>query len=135
MEGEAMSRGLEWRDVRGVLDEFGVRYEVDGNGFAVRAPVMFGYRQYRDDWRVRCGSGIGGRGGSWMLVRVHDGESLSRAVSTKPELRRIIREYFAGPTPDPSNPRRYYAAKHRTRFQSGHYIWKRRRVARGGNPP
>lgn len=121
------SRGLEWPDVRAVLDEFQLTYEVGPYGFTHRATVMHGYGNPDDDWRVRCGSGIAGRGGHWTIVRVTDGHCWSRPVSTKAALRRALREFLAGPVPDPEHPERYYAVKHRTRFQSGHYIWKIKR--------
>lgn len=124
MTGE---RGLEWSDVRAVLDEFHVKHEVGPHGFTVRSSVMLGFRDSHEDWRVRCGSGIAGRGGSWTIVRVHDGHAFSKAVSTRDELRRALREFFAGPVPDPAHPERYYATKHHTRFESGHYIWKIKR--------
>ena len=121
-------RGLEWSDVRAILDEFGgFRYEVGPYGFTVRAPVLAGIRDSHADWRVRCGSGIAGRGGHWTIVRVHDGYCFSRATSTKAGLRKALREFFAGPIPDPQHPERYYATRHSTRFQSGHYIWKIKR--------
>ena len=117
-------RGLEWSDVRSVLDEFGTfRYETGPLGFMVRCR----YNSH-DDWRVRCGSGIAGRGGAWMLVRVHNGESLSESVTTKAELRRAVREHLAGPVPDPQHRDWYYAVRHHTRFSSGHYIWKLKRA-------
>ena len=123
-----MTRGLTWPDVRSVLDEFGTfRYEVGPLGFTVRAPVLRGYRDHHEDWRIRCGSGIAGRGTTWMVVRVHDGAPLSTAITTKAALRRAIREQLAGPLPDPQHPERYYATKHHNRYQSGHYIWKIKR--------
>lgn len=122
-------RGLEWPTVRAVLDEFSLRYDVGPYGFTVCPPFLAGIRNSHDDWRVRCGSGIAGRGGTWMLVRVHDGESLSAPVTTKAALRRVLREHLAGPVPDSQHPERYYATKHHTRHQSGHYVWKRKRTA------
>lgn len=119
-----MTRGLSWSDVRAVLDEFGTfRYETGPLGFTVH--VRF---NTRDSWRVRCGSGIAGRGGQWRLVRVHSGEALSPAISTRSGLRRVLREHLAGEHPDPQHRDWYYATKHATRFQSGHYIWKLKRA-------
>ena len=123
-----LMHGLEWPDVRSVLDEQ-IKYEAGPYGFTVLAPTMAGYRDSSDDWRVRCGSGIAGRGGHWLIVRVKSGDTLSSAVSTKDALRRALREHLAGPAPDSEHPERYYAAKHHTRFESGHYIWKRKRSA------
>jgi hypothetical protein len=121
-----MTRGLTWPEVRAVLDEFNITYEISPLGFTIRAPYILGFRNSDDDWRVRCGSGIAGRGYTWMIVRVTNGFALSKAASTKTELRRALREFFAGPIPDPKYPEQFYATKHSTRFQSGHYIWKRR---------
>jgi hypothetical protein len=123
------TRGLDWSDVRSILDEFHFKYEVDPHGFTVRAPVLHGYRNSNEDWRLRCGSGIAGRGGHWTIVRVQSGEALSNSVSTRAALRRALREHLAGPVPDPGHRDRYYATKHHTRFQSGHYIWKLKRSA------
>ena len=125
-----MTRGLEWSDVKAILDAFEIKYEVGPLGFTVRAPVMHGYRDVHEDWRVRCGSGIAGRGGNWMIVRVHDGEALSPSVASRPGLERALREHLAGPVPVPRYRDRYYATKHRTRFQDGHYIWKLKRAFR-----
>lgn len=122
------ARGLEWSDVRAVLDEFQIKYEVGPYGFTVLAVYMHGYRNSDEDWRVRCGSGIGGRGGHWTLELVTSGYTLRGAVSTRAALRRAIREHLAGPIPDPRHRERYYATKHSTRFQSGHYIWKVKRM-------
>ncbi len=118
------NRGLEWADVRAVLDEFMVRYEVGPLGFTVRATVMHGYRNPDDDWRLRCGSGIAGRGGHWTLVRVNRDCAISAATSTKDGLRRALREHLAGAHPDPDHRDRWYATRHRTRLSSGHCIWK-----------
>jgi len=119
-----MQRGLEWSDVRAVLDEFQIKHDVGPYGFTVRAPVMHGIRDDDEDWRVRCGSGIAGRGGHWTIVRVCSGKTLCKPQSTRNGLRRALREFFAGPVPDSEHPDWYYATKHHTRFQSGHYIWK-----------
>ena len=128
-----MMRGLEWTDVRAVLDEFGLKYEVGPLGFTHRAPVMLGFRNADDDWRVRCGSGIAGRGGSWTIVRVSSGHALSAAVSTRADLRRALRELLAGDHPDPEHRDWYYAARHHNRFQSGHYVWKLKRSRRAAD--
>lgn len=122
------ARGLEWSDVRAVLDEFGTfRYEVGPYGFTINAVTIHGIADSYESWRVRCGSGIAGRGGHWTIVRVTDGHAFCRPVSTRAALRRAIREHLAGPIPDPRYPERYYATRHSNRFQSGHYIWKVKR--------
>ena len=115
-------RGLEWSDVRAILDEFGIKYDVGPYGFTVRTSVYSS-----EDWRIRCGSGIAGRGGHWTIVWVQSGNACCRPVSTRAALRQVIREHLAGPVPDPQHRDRYYATKHSTRFQSGHYIWKVKR--------
>ena len=122
-------RGLAWAAVRATLDAFQINYEIGPYGFTVLAPVVLGYRNEEDSWRLRCGSGIAGRSGSWMIVRVTDGVALSATITTLASLRRALREHLAGQHPDPAHRARYYATKHATRFESGHYIWKIKRWA------
>ena len=126
-----MKRGLEWSDVRGILDAFPIKHEVGPYGFTMRATVMHGYRDTDKDWRIRCGSGIAGRGGHWTLVWVESGRAISSAIAAKNGLRRAIREQLAtlsyGPRPPNRDGYVHYATWHRTRFGEC-FVWKSRRI-------
>ena len=49
--------------------------------------------------RIQRGSGIGGRGDIWALVRLPDGAPITTSLDTKPKLARAVLEFMAGPRP------------------------------------
>ena len=79
-----------------------------------------------EPWRLRCGSGIAGRGGSWSLVRVRGNERFGDPVTSKAKLRVLLREWLAtesvGQKPGPG----WYAKMHETSIGGQNYVWCRK---------
>jgi hypothetical protein len=49
--------------------------------------------------RLRCGSGIAGRGDSWGIVQLPEGSPIALGIDTRPKLVQAILEFMAGPPP------------------------------------
>jgi len=92
------------------------------------SPYGFDLGSLRDFYGIRLfrlerGSGIAGRGELWTLVEIATGEAREPACRTEKELRRVLREWLAGPKPlYPGNW--YVRMNHRTWNDA--YVWIRR---------
>jgi hypothetical protein len=107
-------------DVRTVLEKVGLPVKQDPNGFLLPATVCHGYA-VGEDCRIRCGSGIAGRGDVWSLVEVRSGERIGIPCSRRSDLARVLREWLAGPKP--IFPGKWYATRSRTKFDNASYVW------------
>lgn len=73
------------------------------------------------EWRLSRGGGISGEGDRvWWLER-NDGSEKSEKVTTRKDLRRIVREWLAGPREAGAT----FVKMHRTNA-GAHYVWCRR---------
>ena len=72
----------------------GYRVQMKPDGFDLRndLPVP-------DRARLRRGSGIGGKGDVWALVRLPKGEPIATKIDTRSKLARAVLEFMAGPRP------------------------------------
>ena len=72
----------------------GYRVPMNPHGFELRSADPVPRRA-----RLRCGSGIAGRGAIWGLVQMPDGAPITMDLDTAPKLVRAILEFMAGPPP------------------------------------
>jgi hypothetical protein len=92
-------------------------------------PYGFELRRDTDRARLRCGSGIAGRGYIWALVKLPGGEQIINGLDTKAKLVRAVLEFMAGPRPRPLSgytvPRAKRVIHPLTR--ASRFVWYRRR--------
>lgn len=109
----------------GDILETTLRYRVMMNphGFELHTPD-----QVPRHARLRCGSGIAGRGAIWGLVQMPDGSPIAMGLDTKPRLVRAILEFMAGPPP--TNLPEYMVPRARSevhpRSGAASFVWYRR---------
>jgi hypothetical protein len=72
----------------------GYRVTMDPHGFELRAANLVPRRA-----RLRCGSGIAGRGAVWPLVLLPAGRPIALGLDTRAKLVRAVLEFMAGPPP------------------------------------
>lgn len=129
---------LSWSAVREVLESFGCfRFESGAYGFTIGSGMQLGHPMpgnvSRQQMRLESGSGIAGRSGHWALVEVRSGKRTA-SVTTRAELRRVIREWLVDEARPPDDERwTWHAKQHATRFGK-HFIWARRAVSRPSPP-
>jgi len=79
-----------------------------------------------EPWRLQCGSGIAGRGGTWSLVRVRGEERFGEPVRSKAALRVLIREWMATESSGQKPGAGWYAKRHETAIGGQNYVWCRK---------
>src|SRR5580765_6066470 len=72
----------------------GYRVAMNPHGFELRPDNRVPQRA-----RLRCGSGIAGRGAVWGLVLLPDGTPIAMGLNTKAKLVRAVLEFMAGSPP------------------------------------
>lgn len=105
--------GMNAKEVSEILYAMGIRPVANAYGFQIDDPALV---YPSEAVRLQCGSGIAERGHIWSLVKVCSGERIGEACSTKKQLRKVLREFMAGPKP--INPGRWYA-----KGTNRGYIW------------
>jgi len=103
----------------------GYRILMNPHGFELRAPGSPPRRA-----RLRCGSGIAGRGDVWTLVQLPDGRPITAGITTKARLVRAVLEFMAGPPPPPTPLSDYTLPRARRVVHPGtgdaRFVWCRR---------
>lgn len=101
----------------------GYRVEMNAYGFELVNDQLVPERA-----RLRSGSGIGGQGAVWGLVRLPKGEPIAMKIDTKAKLARAVLEFMAGPKPAEltgyTTPRAKRVIVPRT--GSSRFVWYRR---------
>lgn len=122
--------GVNATDVVTMLEEFGVGCDAGPNGIVIRGTIGAGWPFHTEHARVERGSGIAGRGDAWSLVLRYPSSGHVKSspyVTTRKALRKIIREWMAGPRPPTSSGATQYAT--RLHSTSGtHFVWSERRT-------
>jgi hypothetical protein len=114
---------LSIADVRAVLEAAQLPTNFTAHGFVLRSSYPMA--------RIERGSGIAGRGDCWRIVeqgKNDNGWVSTASVSSRKELRRLLREFCAGDKPIDQPGYAWHARLNRNRFGDA-YIWVARKTS------